>query len=182
MHERLDFDAGSFPGYVHRTTRADATTAGVKEKDKRHCKTFVFRRNPAGKPTEDAALAGWGIGGGGGSGAGVGSGGGAVGAGAGAGRVGGDAKIVGFSFMAPRMSSGGSDGGGLLMMAPRMGVPAARQARKEKSVPDNAIYFGEPGKGSGLEQTSSKKKKKQKQKQKQKKHTSKKKKGFGMIS
>lgn len=55
LHERLDFDAGSFPGYVHRTKRADATTAGVKEKNKRHCKTFVFRRNPAGKPMDGGA-------------------------------------------------------------------------------------------------------------------------------
>ena len=46
LHDRLEFDAGSFRGYVHRTTRADATTAGVKDRDKRHCKTFVFRRNP----------------------------------------------------------------------------------------------------------------------------------------
>jgi hypothetical protein len=48
LTDTLDFDAAVFPGYTHRTTRKDATAAGVKDKDKRHCKTFVYRKDPSG--------------------------------------------------------------------------------------------------------------------------------------
>ena len=52
---------------LHRTlngcgnTRAEALQAGVKDKDARHCKTFVFRKDPEGPPQFDEALEGWGL-------------------------------------------------------------------------------------------------------------------------
>ena len=56
--DTLNFDPKQFPGYRHRTTRADATQAGVTEKDTSHCKTFVLV--PSSAPVkEEAELTGF---------------------------------------------------------------------------------------------------------------------------